>query len=55
MGLPVDIAIGAEEYKEEVEKGVSGDERYLADIAKVEPIGYLQVSESWSVNTGSSR
>lgn len=55
MSLPVDITVGAEEYKEEVEKGVSGDERYLADIAKVEPIGYLHVSESCQIGTGSLR
>ena len=55
MSLPVDITVGAEEYKEEVEKGVSGDERYLADIAEVEPIGYLHVSQSRSIGTTSSR
>jgi hypothetical protein len=44
MSLPVDIAIGPEEDEEEVEKGVAGDEGDLADVAKVEPVGYLKIS-----------
>jgi hypothetical protein len=43
MSLPVDIAIGPEEDEEEVQKGVGGDEGDLANIAKVEPVGYLEM------------
>lgn len=44
MCLPVDIPGSAEEDEEEIEKGVAGNEGYLADIAEVEPISNLNIS-----------